>query len=142
MGGLVAKKCLIRSSLRSHYRPMVSSTTGMVFFGTPHLGSTLGPLASIINRIATAAGLASRSLAPAELQAHESGLREIDADFAEIGNHIAMVSFFEERVTAGLGRVSPPRRGVSNCFSKLGTSTEKTWADAWAYRWLRTGLHG
>ena len=109
---------------------MVSSTMGMVFFSTPHLGSKFGPLASIINRIATAARFASRSRAPAELQAHESGLQEIDADFAEIANHIAVVSFFEQRATAGVGRVSSLQRSVSNCFSKLETNTKKTWAES------------
>ena len=139
MGGLVVKKCLIRSALRSKYRPMVLSTTGMLFFGTPHLGSKLGSLASIVNRTATAARLTSSSRAPAELQAHEPGLQEIDADFAEIANHIDIVSFFEERATAGVGRVSSLQRSISNCFEKLRKTSEKTWADASAYRWLRTG---
>lgn len=130
MGGFVAKKCLVRSSLRSIYRPMVSSTTGMVFFSTLHLGSKFGPLASIMNIIATAVRLTSPSRAPAELQAHESGLQEIDADFAEIANHIAMVSFSEERATAGVGIVSSLQRSVSNCSSKLNTITDKTWPDA------------
>ena len=69
-------------------------------------------LASIINRIATAARLAFPSRAPAELQAHEPVLQEIHADFAEIANHIAIVSFSEERATAGVGKVSSLQSSV------------------------------
>lgn len=111
MGGFIAKKCLLCSSLRSTYRPIVRSTMGVVFFGTPHLGSSLGALLSIVNRIATALRFKSRSCAHAELQILAPGLSEINVDVAEIGSHISMVSIFEERDIKGVEKAGSLRKG-------------------------------
>ena len=89
MGGLVVKQALVLASNRSDYEDIRSSTTGVVFLGTPHEGTTIAQWASFI---AMVKGNDSKLLE--QLQPKAEMLYDLSHDFASGYQHLKPVSFY------------------------------------------------
>jgi hypothetical protein len=109
LGGLVLKQALFiaaESGLR-HYEPIWNATKGVLFFGTPHRGSSLAKYGAQLARVPTALSmkptprllesLAAGSLVLSELNGHFSGL--MGGRGHEEGKEV--VSFYETRSMLG-----------------------------------------
>ena len=91
MGGLVVKQALVLASNRSECEDIRSSTTGVVFLGTPHEGTTIAQWASFLAMIK---GNDSKLLE--QLQPKEEMLYELSHDFASGYNHLSTMCFYEK----------------------------------------------
>ena len=91
MGGLVVKQALVLASNRSDCEDIRSSTTGVVFLGTPHEGTTIAQWASFL---AIVKGNDSKLLE--QLQPNAEMLYDLSHDFASGYQHLKTVSFYEK----------------------------------------------
>lgn len=91
MGGLVVKQALVLASNRSECEDIRSSTTGVLFLGTPHEGTTIAQWASFLAMIK---GNDSKLLE--QLQPKEEMLNELSHDFASGYKHLRTVCFYEK----------------------------------------------
>ena len=91
MGGLVVKQALVLASNRSDCEDIRSSTTGVVFLGTPHEGTTIAQWASFL---AIIKGNDSKLLE--QLQPKTEMLYDLSHDFASGYQHLKPVSFYEK----------------------------------------------
>lgn len=91
MGGLLVKLALCEAS-RSHnnrYLKVLQNTKGVVFFATPHRGSNLAALGSLLKKVFRA------SYSIATLQPLTEKLMNLNADFGQLG--IPSYSFGESK---------------------------------------------
>ena len=91
MGGLVVKQALVLASNRSDCEDIGSSTTGVVFLGTPHEGTTIAQWASFLAMIK---GNDSKLLE--QLQPKAEMLFELSHDFASGYKQLSTVCFYEK----------------------------------------------
>ena len=91
MGGLVVKQALVLASNRSDCEDIRSSTTGIVFLGTPHEGTTIAQWASFLSMIK---GNDNRLLE--QLQPKAETLFELSHDFASGYKQLSTVCFYEK----------------------------------------------
>ncbi|KAM0798676.1 hypothetical protein BDR22DRAFT_891074 [Usnea florida] len=91
MGGLVVKQALVLASNRSDCEDIRSSTTGAVFLGTPHEGTTIAQWASFL---AIVKGNDSKLLE--QLQPKAEMLYDLSHDFASGYQHLKTVCFYEK----------------------------------------------
>lgn len=91
MGGLVVKQALVLASNRSDCEDIRSSTTGVVFLGTPHQGTTIAQWASFLAMIK---GNDSKLLE--QLQPKAEMLFELSHDFASGYKQLSTVCFYEK----------------------------------------------
>lgn len=103
LGGLVLKQALIIAQHESLYRPIYQSVRGVIFFGTPHQGSSLANYATILARIPL---ILTNKPPPQLLEAlrKESGeLKSLTNNFKSLlnANPFSVVSFYETRTLNG-----------------------------------------
>ena len=91
MGGLVVKQALVLASNRSDCEDIRSSTTGVVFLGTPHEGTTIAQWARFLAMIK---GNDNKLLE--QLQPKAEMLYELSHDFASGYKHLNTVCFYEK----------------------------------------------
>ena len=91
MGGLVVKQALVLASNRSDCEDIRSSTTGVVFLGTPHEGTTTAHWAKFLAMIKK-----NDSKLLEQLQPNEKMLYDLSHDFASGYKHLSTVCFYEK----------------------------------------------
>lgn len=99
MGGLLVKQLLRHAStLAKEYRHICDFTRGIIFFSTPHTGSSVASLVSYLQF------LLRTTVAVRELEAHEPRLRELNLWYRNNAAdlNIATRVFYETRETKGV----------------------------------------
>lgn len=83
-----------------YYGPILNSTAGIVFMGTPHQGSELVPWAMLVANIVNIAfvGQAVRTDLIAALKTGSSILTEISGSFAHRSTSFRIMSFIEMQI--------------------------------------------
>ena len=113
-GGLLAKQLLRSAELAPEYRSLVGRVEAIVFFGTPHSGS------SIPNYIRTLSAILRSSSAMHELRRNGGLLRDLDHWFRNNvdTSRVKIISYYETMPTFGLQVVDeesadPKLKGVN-----------------------------
>jgi len=109
-GGIVIEKALVDAKLSPEdYPGIITSTTGIIFLGTPHRGSQSQPKAELIATIASAAGLGEKSSLLRTLQPDSEALNDLLYDFSRVVNiaSIPLFCFFEQRKSAVAKAIVP-----------------------------------
>ncbi|KAJ3455478.1 hypothetical protein MRS44_016960 [Fusarium solani] len=105
LGGIVVKQALIIASIADEYRSISESTSGIVFFGTPHRGSSSATIGKLLSRVARFAG--TRHYLMRSLEINEDGLQEIAENFTRIVPKYRIKSFYESDRLFGLKLIVP-----------------------------------
>ncbi|KAI0383731.1 hypothetical protein F5Y04DRAFT_249567 [Hypomontagnella monticulosa] len=101
LGGLIVKKALVLSAIDRKYEPILRSTHGIVFFGTPHNGGNYAGVGSIISNIGRSLlGNPSNDFINA-LSRNSHVLVAITDDFRHLSEQLQFICFYE---TLPLGR--------------------------------------
>ncbi|KAM5371215.1 hypothetical protein ACJZ2D_008135 [Fusarium nematophilum] len=124
LGGLVCKDAILHSKQLQPggdgFHDVYASTIGIIFMGTPHLGSDIAYYALRMTRIISQFQQANRKLL-AVLEAESEVLNRIHDDFSRIimdqgrsrsGRQIRIVCFWEERETSRIGFIVPKASAV------------------------------
>jgi hypothetical protein len=109
LGGIIVKEMLRRSSAchvgQAHLRNVFDSTTGIIFFGTPHGGADpRGFLQHIIQAVVKTAGVRVNQQIVNTLLPSSERLRELRDEFSPMAHeqHWSIHSFQEELGVVGL----------------------------------------
>ncbi|RPB26408.1 hypothetical protein L211DRAFT_781858, partial [Terfezia boudieri ATCC MYA-4762] len=106
-GGIVIQEAIVfAQSSATDYGSIVSSTSGIVFLGTPFRGSPASTWGTIITRCASALGLGSHGMLLKTLEDHSERLDLLLSHFLVIAKQfdIGLVCFYETKPTwLGLG---------------------------------------
>ncbi|KAF8533443.1 hypothetical protein BDD12DRAFT_486815 [Trichophaea hybrida] len=101
VGGIVAKAALIIAHEREeHYRDIKACVKGIVFMGTPHVGSDLAAATKVLRDIANV--VAVRTVRKDLLKALEpksQELQDIAEQFVHRGSGLEVVSIYEQMLT-------------------------------------------
>ncbi|KAL7915838.1 hypothetical protein GGI35DRAFT_430805 [Trichoderma velutinum] len=122
LGGIVVKKALVLAhELNHHYQDILTSTTGIVFMGTPHRGADIVNWTSFLtNAIKAVSGnQIVRTDLVKELNTHSSTLLEISKSFLPRSSSLAIMSFIETLIEPRLNALV-----VSIDSSQLGLPNE------------------
>ena len=123
LGGLIIKRALItsaaiRGSNTEHLRSIFVSTYGILFMGTPHMGSDLGQWGTYLEHLFSAVVpkklLDTQSQLLEALKSNSETLQVIHREFAEIMTKFHIFFFHEAKPTdlKGTMRFVSPRRWV------------------------------
>ncbi|KAK3305959.1 uncharacterized protein B0T15DRAFT_533930 [Chaetomium strumarium] len=107
LGGIIIKQALtLARNEWKVYGDILTSTKGIVFFGTPHRGSDVTQWGEVIANI-KAASFGTRARTPffKFLRPNAKDLLDLSEDFRPIAQNYALVSFIEENTFGRLGRV-------------------------------------
>ncbi|KAK1509212.1 ankyrin repeat protein [Colletotrichum costaricense] len=105
LGGLVFKQAVIMAhEQRRHYSCILDHICGVVFFGTPHRGSSLAAWDEIGTLIVKAStlGYTTNSKLSSSLKVDSKFLRRISESFAARGDNFEVRSFYENLRMKGL----------------------------------------
>ncbi|KAK0621967.1 hypothetical protein B0T17DRAFT_307871 [Bombardia bombarda] len=97
MGGLVVKQAIITASSDNNYKKIVSSTYGIVFFGTPHNGGNHAGIGSVAAKIARAVLGNPNSGFMEVLQSRSYALDNITESFRPFLEDFQFISFYETK---------------------------------------------
>jgi hypothetical protein len=101
LGGLVVKQALVTAKLNDKYADVVSATSGIAFFATPHRGGNGATVAELGSRaLGLFSGQPPSTLLPV-LRKRSIFSESLSTNFQTISKDYRVVSFFEER-TMGL----------------------------------------
>ncbi|KAH7204891.1 ankyrin repeat-containing domain protein [Fusarium redolens] len=96
LGGIVVKQALLIASIDQAYSSISRSTTGIVFMGTPHRGSSVADWGSILAGIARIMFLKPKRQLLDDLRSNSRTLSDISEDFLKIVSRYSIKSFYEE----------------------------------------------
>ena len=108
LGGLIIKRALIYSSEvrgnhTNHYRSISVSTYGILFLGTPHLGSDIAKWGFLIEKTSSTASPSTLSDPQAYLinvlKTNSETLHNIDRQFAQLASKFCIYYFHEGKPT-------------------------------------------
>ncbi|KXH30114.1 ankyrin repeat protein [Colletotrichum simmondsii] len=105
LGGLVFKQAVIMAHVQDrHYSCILDRIHGVVFFATPHRGSSLATWDEIGTRIAkaTTLGYATNSKLSSNLKVDSKFLKSVSESFAARGEEFEVRSFYETERMKGL----------------------------------------
>ncbi|EXL39953.1 hypothetical protein FOCG_17455 [Fusarium oxysporum f. sp. radicis-lycopersici 26381] len=111
LGGIVVKKALIIAHNGSEvYIPILKSTTGIVFLGTPHRGSDLVPWGILLSNLVrvTSIGRNIRKELLHTLSKDSDTLMEISKQFLQRATSLRIMSFVEQQVESPLTTLVVP----------------------------------
>ncbi|CEI70924.1 unnamed protein product [Fusarium venenatum] len=111
LGGIVVKKALIIAHNGSEvYIPILKSTTGIVFLGTPHRGSDLVPWGILLSNLVrvTSIGRNIRKELLHTLSKDSNTLMEISKQFLQRATSLRIMSFVEQQVESPLTTLVVP----------------------------------
>ncbi|MCJ1271835.1 hypothetical protein MMC22_011740 [Lobaria immixta] len=128
LGGLVCEDALLASknSAEKHLQNILSCTRGMIFLGTPHMGSTLAWPELLAKLVSIVKQTNSQIL---EVLQHESEvLARIQKEFhsmirARADNchpSIAITCFYEQLPLPGIGEVVPKNSAILPAYTSIG----------------------
>ncbi|KAH6855721.1 hypothetical protein B0I37DRAFT_365570 [Chaetomium sp. MPI-CAGE-AT-0009] len=99
LGGLVFKQAYLLASENSHYPELKKNMKGVMFFGTPHRGSSLASWATVAARLLAMSTLGTRTNTrlPKDLEPSSEKLRSISDMFHyhALKDKLRIVSFYE-----------------------------------------------
>ena len=131
IGGLVVKRALIEA--HSHHSASISNvyryTSGIMFFGTPHRGSSLASSGLILQKILR--------VAPGKLPVNQDILRQVQLDsealneiyqrfFLVAGESLLIGSFYETQPTKRLGIITVRSSAILNIQSEVDVALDTT----------------
>jgi len=91
---------LIEARLNEQYRPILDSTVGIVFLGTPHQGTRMASMAVVLARIAEKTLLVKPPKQALDSLMTESDFIDLNwRQFPNVGHHIKICSFYEMMAT-------------------------------------------
>lgn len=103
MGGVIAKMALIEAKLDTRYTSIFDATSGIIFLGTPHRGSSAASLGSIAARVARYSLLINPNMRLLQkLQLYNDFLSEKSHQFSKICSSFRIFSFYETQKTNGI----------------------------------------
>jgi pimeloyl-ACP methyl ester carboxylesterase len=108
LGGLVIKSALRHAILRRGlYGDIVDSTRAIIFFSTPHQGTSQEAWKAFFARLGQSKIEESNVIS--ELEVWSDMLAELTTEFADLATQINITSFYERRLTEGVmvGAFSP-----------------------------------
>ncbi|OCK75102.1 hypothetical protein K432DRAFT_309307, partial [Lepidopterella palustris CBS 459.81] len=109
LGGLIVKQY-------SNLGKIYSCTNGVMFFGTPHRGSTTTSLARLVANVAKIAFKQPNNNRRHVIDQDQNTLERQSKSFAVISTDMILVSIFEERPTHHAGIVSPLYTAPPKCY--------------------------
>lgn len=95
LGGLVVKKAYLLAQLDEKYQNLSTSISGIIFLSTPHRGSNLANILSLILR----AGLQPKKKFIQELVPGSATIEDINAQFCHVAPKLSIFSFYEQLET-------------------------------------------
>ncbi|KAH8649154.1 hypothetical protein BX600DRAFT_110749 [Xylariales sp. PMI_506] len=97
LGGVVVKKAIVKAHEKDRYSSLLNSVRGVMFFGTPHRGSSFANWGSVLANIASAASLGTRTnqTLSRDLQSNSVVLQEINMSFIERAKALQIFTFYE-----------------------------------------------
>lgn len=104
LGGILTKEALVNATLNSQFRPIASATTGIVFLGTPHRGSSAADFGKMVVKVAKCLTPGLKFLYPgavANLTKNNRVLFEMAGRFSNVCSDITIHSFHETVPTRG-----------------------------------------
>jgi hypothetical protein len=117
-------KALINAKLNSQYDPIFGATRLLTFFATPHRGSKLADMGSIVAKIATMSHTLKNDLFNV-LKKDSKDATQIFKDSRHILDKCLVINFFETVPYGKLGivclRLNPFIKGQSNMYTRLLT---------------------
>ena len=127
VGGLLVKQCLIEALHHRRFIHVYKNTSGIVFLGTPHRGSSPADLAVALAkmvRVAFGTQRANRDLFP-EIQITSSQVDEVNRDFARVvAESLSIGSFYETQVTKHVGIIAERSSATLNFPSEICISLD------------------
>ncbi|KAF8248856.1 hypothetical protein K440DRAFT_599764 [Wilcoxina mikolae CBS 423.85] len=103
-GGIIIKQALVQADRKNRAHPVLKSTSGIIFLGTPHDGSWPSSIAKLAVNCTFWMGSSSSIMDALGYQSTE--LRELDKDFTRIYRK-SITCFYETRKTYMLNRLVP-----------------------------------
>ncbi|KAH8747004.1 ankyrin repeat protein [Hyaloscypha finlandica] len=148
LGGIVAKKAIIRAHEKSLYQTTLDAIKGIAFFGTPHRGSALADWSTLASNILRAAsfGVNTQTQLSKDLKKNSKVLQEISKSFVERAKDLQLVSFYEtekmdfmncrvvEEESAVLGfpdEVAIPIKGDHRTICRFEAHDEQKYRKVW-----------
>jgi hypothetical protein len=114
LGGLVVEQALLisRGSAQQHVKDVLESTIGIVFMGTPHMGSSKASMASPITRLTNLLRRTNKKLVDV-LTPDSEVLASVQQEFHTMledrsrnyGKQLEIYCFYEEKAVSGIGEV-------------------------------------
>ncbi|KAK0127802.1 hypothetical protein ONS96_007307 [Cadophora gregata f. sp. sojae] len=103
LGGLVLKQALVIAQHEPLYRSIYSSVRGIIFFGTPHQGSSIANYATILARVPSILANKPRPQLLEALRKESGELKSLTEKFKRLldTNSFNVVSFYETRTLDG-----------------------------------------
>ncbi|KAI0095693.1 ankyrin repeat-containing domain protein [Nemania sp. FL0031] len=139
LGGSIAKLALVIAAEEAEYRKILDATQAIVFFGTPHRGSSDYSLDSAVYSVVRACfqGILGDWF-PETLNSISRSLEEIDRKFRRIAHKFSVVSCYQEQPASNTGsyQVVVPKECAT-----LGLETEATIGVSRAYSEMRTSMN-
>lgn len=90
-------QAIIRAHEKDRYNDLLHSTRGIVFFGTPHRGSSLASWGTLLSNVASLAtlGTSTNWRLPKDLETQSAVLRDISKSFVDRAKNLQLISFYE-----------------------------------------------
>lgn len=91
------RQAIIRAHERDRYHDLLQSIHGVMFFGTPHRGSSLANWSTVLGNIASFASFGSKTnwKLSQNLQTESGQLQEISKSFVDRSKALQIISFYE-----------------------------------------------
>ena len=128
VGGLLVKRVLIEATHHPQFIDVYKYTSGIVFLGTPHRGSSTASLALTLAKIVRVdpGALRVNQDLLRELQRNSSQLDEINQEFAHVPGveSLSIGSIYETRVTKHIGIIAERSSAILGFPSELCISLD------------------
>lgn len=108
LGGLVVKQALTEAKKVDYYSTIRSSTYGIAFFGTPHLGGNHAALGEILCNIVNFASRKTGNKLVRDLEKSSQFLAKLNEDFKHQKEDFYFVNFQESKSYGKLGLIVNP----------------------------------
>ena len=126
-GGILVKRVLVDALRHSHHADVYKYTSGIVFFGTPHRGSSFADIAHVTAKILSLVSVTPRLNRDLlrEIQRDSSQMNEINEGFADLANGSLLIgSFYETQPTRPIGIVVERSSAILNFTSEVCLSLD------------------
>ncbi|KXJ85308.1 hypothetical protein Micbo1qcDRAFT_223460 [Microdochium bolleyi] len=124
LGGLVVKDAMLasRTSPEAHLRTIHDCTQGILFLGTPHIGSSLATVADRCVRAAALVGARTNTKIVQVLRRDSEVLDRIQHEFHEMlrMRPLSIICFYEELAMPGIGVIVPRTSAVLPGYTAIG----------------------